>query len=442
MLANFKDHIKQHFPTLFEEKILIACSGGLDSMTLVYLCQKLNLNIALAHCNFCLRANESDNEEAFILSFAKENDINIYSKKFDTQLHLENSKKSLQMLARELRYNWFYSLLELHQFDRILTAHHADDNLETFFINLTRGSGIDGLIGIPKQNGAVARPLLPFSRQVLLDYAKKNQIQWKQDSSNTSLKYQRNQLRQQLIPVFKELYPKVLEALATTQTNLKASKVLLENHIQDIMKRIVFKSEKAETHYDISALKSLTSAKLYLFPLFKRFGFSDWDELYNLMDAQSGKKILSKTHTLLKDRDFLILSDNKLSDSVNLQIKSNDKTFFLDGLGCNLKIENTDKVGKNHQNTAFFDADKLHFPLQLRNWRAGDYFYPKGMKGKKKIGKFFKDEKLSTIEKSRALLLCSDSQVVWVIGRRQDSRFVPDKNSISICKISLQYATD
>ncbi|MBB68526.1 MAG: tRNA lysidine(34) synthetase TilS [Flavobacteriaceae bacterium] len=442
MFAEFKAHIKLNFPNLFKDRILLACSSGIDSMVMTHLCQKLNLNITLAHCNFCLRGHESNLDEAFVVDYASKQDILVFSKQFDTQSFVDNSKYSIQMAARELRYNWFQSLSEQHQFSCVLTAHHADDNLETFLINLSRGSGLDGLVGIPEKNGLFLRPLLPFSRDQILQYAQKHQIEWREDSSNVSLKYQRNQLRHKLVTVLKEIYPNILESLTKTQSHLEASKELLESHIQDIEEQVIVKTNLGEIHFDINALKALKSLPLYLFPLFNKYGFSDWKALSKLLDGQSGKKLLSKTHTLIKNRQVLILFSNDLPTATSQKIESHNDIAFIENLGCHLKIDKVSVLDSPDTNTIYVDFDKLQFPLELRPWKNGDYFYPKGMEGKKKISKFFKDEKMSLSEKDKTLLLCSDAQVVWVVGKRQDARFIASKTDALMCKISLQYATD
>ena len=442
MLEIFKAHIKLNFPTLFRDKILLACSGGIDSMVLTHLCQKLNLNITLAHCNFCLRGDESNVDEAFIVGYGSKQNILVFSKQFDTQSFADNSKHSIQMAARELRYNWFQSLSEQHQFNCVLTAHHADDSLETFFINLSRGSGLDGLVGIPKNNGHFLRPLLPFSRDQILKYAQKHQIEWREDSSNVSLKYHRNQLRHKLVTVLKEIYPNILESLTKTQSHLEASKELLESHILDIEEQVIVKTNLGEIHFDINALKALKSMPLYLFPLFNKYGFSDWKALSKLLDGQSGKKLLSKTHTLIKNRQVLILLSNDLPTATSQKIESHNDIAFIENLGCHLKFDKVSVLDSPDTNTIYVDFDKLQFPLELRPWKNGDYFYPKGMEGKKKISKFFKDEKMSLSEKDKTLLLCSDAQVVWVVGKRQDARFIASETDALMCKISLQYATD
>ena len=443
MQLAFEQHIKSQFPFLYKQKILVAVSSGIDSMVLTDLCLKSGLNIALAHCNFKLRKAESDKEEAFVLDYAKTHKLTFFTKQFDTNNFAETSKISIQMAARELRYNFFDELCRTQLFDTILTAHHANDNLETFFINLSRGSGIDGLIGIPKVNDKIVRPLLPFSRNQICEYAKMHNIQWSEDSSNASLKYQRNALRHELIPVLKSIYPTILEAINTTQNNLLASKDLLKNHIEDIENRVITFSGPDETHYDIEQLKLLNPLRSYIYPLFGKYGFTDLDELYHLIDAQSGKQIHSNTYMILKDRNVMILTPKSaLKSDLLLSITDLEKEIKLSEFGVHLNFERESNFGNFSKNTLFLDYDKLQFPLVLRSWVEGDFFYPSGMNGKKKLSKYFKDEKLSLIQKSKVLLLCSNEDVVWVVGMRPDARFLANSNTKHILNVNVVHATD
>ena len=439
----FDQHIKSHFPFLFEQKILVAVSSGLDSMVLADLCLKSELNIALAHCNFKLREAESDKEEAFVSNYAKTHKLTFFTKHFNTTHFAETTKISIQMAARELRYNFFDELCDSQQFDTILTAHHADDNLETFFINLSRGSGIDGLTGIPKINDKIARPLLPFSRNQIYEYAKTHNIQWCEDSSNASLKYKRNALRHELIPVLKSIFPTILEALNTTQNNLIASQDLLKNHIEDIENRVIKFSSLDEIHYTIEQLKLLNPLRSYIYPLFGKYGFTDLDEIYHLVDAQSGKQIHSNTHSILKDRNVMILTPKSaLKSDFFLSITDLEKEIKLSEFGVHLNFERESNLGNSSKNTLFLDHDKLQFPLVLRSWAEGDFFYPSGMTGKKKLSKYFKDEKLSLLQKSKVLLLCSKEDVVWVVGMRPDARFIATSKTKHILNVNVVHATD
>lgn len=443
MQLAFDQHIKSHFPFLFEQKILVAVSSGLDSMVLADLCLKSELNIALAHCNFKLREAESDKEEAFVSNYAKTHKLTFFTKHFNTTHFAETTKISIQMAARELRYNFFDELCDSQQFDTILTAHHADDNLETFFINLSRGSGIDGLTGIPKINDKIARPLLPFSRNQIYEYAKTHNIQWCEDSSNASLKYKRNALRHGLIPVLKSIFPTILEALNTTQNNLIASQDLLKNHIEDIENRVIKFSSPDEIHYTIEQLKLLNPLRSYIYPLFGKYGFTDLDEIYHLVDAQSGKQIHSNTHSILKDRNVMILTPKSaLKSDFFLSITDLGKEIKLSEFGVHLNFERESNLGNSSKNTLFLDHDKLQFPLVLRSWAEGDFFYPSGMTGKKKLSKYFKDEKLSLLQKSKVLLLCSKEDVVWVVGMRSDARFIATSKTKHILNINVVHATD
>lgn len=437
MLTAFEEHLKHHFPELYHQKILLAVSGGLDSMVLVDLCLKSSLNISIAHCNFKLRAEESDAEERFVVDFAKNHNLTVFSEQFDTNKFVENSKLSVQMAARQLRYDFFEQLRTQHHFDTLLTAHHADDNLETFFINLNRGSGIDGLVGIPEKNKHIIRPLLPFSRAQILSYAKANAVKWCTDSSNADVKYQRNHLRHELIPVLKTVFPSFMDALSTTQAHLKASQNLLQNHLKDVEKKIIESSNSEEVHYSIVELKKLQPLRAYLYPLFHQFGFTDYDELFNLVNAQSGKQIHSETHTILKNRLSLILTKKKSNERFYMIIEDKNAFINLDQFGLALQLQSCSVLKQSSQQTIFLDLDKIQFPLVLRSWSEGDFFHPSGMSGKKKLSKYFKDEKLSLIQKAKVLLLCSNEAIVWVVGMRSDARFLATSKSKNILKIKL-----
>jgi tRNA(Ile)-lysidine synthase len=437
MLTAFNTHIENNFSGLTNQKILLAVSGGVDSMVLADLCLKSNFNISIAHCNFKLRGDESDADERFVLEYAKNNNLAVYSDHFDTADYVERNKLSVQMAARKLRYDFFDKLRDEYLFDAVLTAHHADDNLETFFINLSRGSGLDGLVGIPNKNKYVIRPLLFFTRAQILEYASENKLKWREDSSNASLYYQRNHLRHELMPALKTIYPSIINALQSTQNYLKSSQDLLQNHIKAISDEVIEYSNTSEKHYSVSALKNLNPLRSYIFPLFRCYGFRDFDELYNLIDAQTGKQIHSKTHSLLKDRSVLILTKKSLNKKFYQKIEAENSTVRIHEYGISLKLENPIELGVSNHNTLFLDADKVQFPLVLRTWREGDYFYPSGMSGKKKMSKFFKDQKLSLIEKSKVLLLCSNDAVIWVLGMRSDARFLADKKTIKLLKINI-----
>ena len=255
MLNNFQNHINQNLSFLNKSRLLIAISGGLDSVVLTHLCHQLKLNIALAHCNFNLRGNESDGDEEFVLQLAEDLDLEVFIESFETEDYAKTYKLSTQMAARELRYNWFEELAEQLNFDFILTAHHADDNLETFLINLSRGTGLDGLMGIPEVNNKIVRPLLTFSREDIETYAKTNKLTWREDSSNASNKYLRNKLRHDVIPVLKEINPFLLQNFESTQNHLQDSKQIIEDAIVRIQKKAVYVDNDNVIRLSIKKLK-------------------------------------------------------------------------------------------------------------------------------------------------------------------------------------------
>jgi tRNA(Ile)-lysidine synthase len=427
MIQKFKKHITKEFPFLKDTKLLIAISGGLDSVVLFHLLHKLNYDVSLAHCNFKLRGKESDLDEEFIKNLNQISANQIFTIIFDTEKYAKEHKLSTQIAARELRYNWFQKLITEHKFEYVLTAHHADDNLETFLIHLTRGSGLDGFTGIPKVNGNIVRPLLAFSRKEILNYAKDHDIEWREDASNASNKYIRNKIRHQVLPVLKEINPSILDSFATTLENLQESKQIIEDRIENIASEVLEK-EANFIKIDIKKIKELSNSKAYLYQLLKSYHFTEWNDVYDLLNAQSGKQVFSKTHRLLKDRDVLILSKIDLSNSIEIAFQIEEEiTEITNPIHLTFK-EVIEKSTENKQ-TIYVDKDLLKYPLMLRKWEKGDYIYPLGMQGKKKLSKYFKDEKFSLIDKENTWLLCNaENQIMWIINHRQDRRFVKNKN--------------
>jgi len=436
MQQKFLNHIDQNFPFLNGKKLLLATSGGLDSMVMVDLFHKLNYTIAIAHCNFQLRGVESFEDQAFVQNYTEVNEIQFFVTQFDTEAFANDYKLSTQVAARELRYSWFYELLETEKFDYILTAHHADDNLETFLINFVRGTGLDGLTGIPAQNDIVIRPLLIFSRQEIEYYAKENSIEWREDSSNISDKYLRNKIRHNLVPILKELNPDFLSSFQKTQKYLQESKTMAEDASIMVYQQVA-KENGEDIHFDLNQLKKLPNYKSYLYYWLNEFGFSAWDDIYDLVESQTGKQVFSNEFRLLKNRDFLILSPiNFVDESEEFFINKNQKEVKVP---LNLSFSRVEVISAVSNTTIFVDEDKLWYPLVLRRWKEGDTFQPFGMEGKsKKLSKFFKDEKLSLIEKENAWLLCSDNQVVWIVGVRQDENFRIKNTTKKILKIQLE----
>ena len=434
MLQKFKEHININFPFLKDKKLLIAISGGVDSVVLAHLFSELNFNISLAHCNFQLREKESNLDEEFVKLLSQKTSNQIFTIKFETEKFASKNKFSTQIAARQLRYNWFQEIIKKHSFDYVLTAHHADDNLETFLINLTRGSGLDGFTGIPKINGNIVRPLLAFSREEILAYAKTNTIDWREDASNATTKYIRNKIRHKVLPVLKEINPNLLETFAKTLENLQESKQIIEDKIADISSKVI-KSENNILKINIDKINQLSNPKAYLYQLLKEYNFTEWNDVSNLLSAQSGKQIFSKTHRLIKDRAFLLLSKNLISKEKELFLIDESQSEITHPIHLNFEV--VQQKSTENKQTIYVDKDLLKYPLIVRKWQNGDYLYPQGMQGKKKLSKYFKDEKLSLLEKENTWLLCnSENEIIWVLNHRQDRRFSLKNTSNNILKIT------
>lgn len=414
MLAEFKNHIKATFPFLADAPVLLAVSGGLDSMVLANLAKMLGWQFAVAHCNFKLRETASDLDEAFVADWCNSHEVPYFAKTFD----LRELKGSIQLEARKVRYAWFLELMQ-GGYRYLATAHHLDDAIETFLINLSRGTGIDGLTSIPEINGSIVRPLLPFSKDSLEAFAKKQGIKWREDASNASRDYQRNKMRHDVVPKLKENTPNFALNFQKTQSFLGLSALMLDNYADDLKKRFLLPKDDGFT-ISIEALKELSPLEGYLHLLFKSFGFTQWKDLQNLLDAQSGKEVHSPTHRLIKDREFLLLVPIMASSQVVYSIPDSEDNIHQP---IALSFEEVSGIEKRNERTIYVDKETLNYPLKLRKWKIGDYFYPLGMQGSKKVAKFFKDEKLNTLEKESQWLLCSGDAIIWIVGRRLDDRF-------------------
>jgi tRNA(Ile)-lysidine synthase len=435
MLFRLQQHLNQNLNFLNGKKLLLAVSGGIDSVVLVHLFKKSGYDIAIAHCNFGLRGDESDGDEHFVRNLASKDAIPVFVNHFDTKRYAAENKISIQIAARELRYNWFAEIMLKHGYDYLLTAHHADDSAETFLINFTRGTGIEGLLGIPQQNGTIIRPLLPFTREEIETYAKENNVLWREDSSNASDKYLRNKLRHHVLPLLKGLNPSFSQSFAQTIENLRQAQALASDAAVLVYEKVVT-SGNGQEFIDIPKLLAYENYKAYLYQWLGKYGFTAWDDIYDLVHAQPGKFVLSGTHRLLKDREVLILEPLKADSNSVFEIKSiNEKTTQP----IELRLDLVGNMEPNHErNIIFVDNELIKFPLFVRRWQEGDYFCPLGMNGlSKKVSKFFKDEKMSLSDKENAWLLCTENEIIWVMGRRADDRFKVTTQTTQILKIEV-----
>ncbi|GAA0761612.1 tRNA lysidine(34) synthetase TilS [Psychroflexus lacisalsi] len=435
MQDHFQKHIEEKFPELLQQKFIIAISGGIDSVVLAHLCHSLNLNFSLAHCNFKLREEESDKDAQFIKGLANSLKCQFFIKEFDTKETAKTNKNSIQITARNLRYNWFYELVKSTNHHYLVTAHHLNDSLETFIINLSRSTGIKGLSGIPGKNDFIRRPLLTFTRNEIESFALEKKIEWTEDQSNKSTKYLRNKIRHQVVPTLMDLTPNFLKNFKSSLIKIQEAELLIEDYTHLLFKEIV---NKKQNSYEISIekLNSFSNQKAVLYQLLEGFGFTEWDDVYHLKDAQTGKKVYSSTHQLIKDRENLILKTLESSAFETLKIKKDEKNIDVENL--KLKVEEVSQLGKFDSQIAYVDKSKLKFPLSLRSIQNGDYFYPFGMEGKKKLSDFLKDERISSHLKSSQLVLCNGNEdIIWVLNLRTDDRYKVNESTEDILKIEI-----
>ncbi|EDP95993.1 tRNA lysidine(34) synthetase TilS [Kordia algicida OT-1] len=436
MLGNVEKHIAENLPFLKQSKLLIAISGGLDSVVLANLLYKLDFSIAFAHCNFQLRGEESNEDEVFVKTLGNSLKAGVFTKKFNTETYANEQKLSIQMAARALRYEWFQEIADKFQYDYILTAHHQDDMLETFLINLSRGTGIDGLTGIPQQNGNIVRPLLPFTQVDILAYAKNNNLLWREDSSNASTKYVRNKIRHDIVPLLKELHPTFMKNFQATQQHLQESNSIIKDAIQKLQAEIITEVSDGNYSIEIEAIQQQKFPKAYLFELLRDFGFHEWQDVKDLLNAQSGKQVFSAKYRLIKDRTQLFIQKRNQKEEVSEFLIQDSESIIKTPI--RLQIEEVTRITDKGKNVLYIDKDLLKFPLTVRKWQNGDYFYPVGMKGKKKVSKYFKDEKYSLIDKENQWLLCNENDIIWIIGKRSDNRYKLTKLTKTIIKLTLQ----
>jgi tRNA(Ile)-lysidine synthase len=451
----FQNYLKEKLPFLQGKKILVAISGGIDSVVLTHLFHDAGYPISLAHCNFQLRGKESEKDALFVRQLAIKLEIPFYETTFETEAFAKKNNLSIQMAARDLRYAWFHKIIMQNRFGYVCTAHHADDNLETFLINFSRGTGLEGLTGIPEINENVVRPLLLFTRHQIEAYAKGKKLQWREDYTNAETKYLRNKLRHDIIPQLKSLNPSFMVSFSKTVDNLQGNRAIVLDRMEEFRNEIIIQ-ETSYTKYKIEPILKLSHPKAYVYELFKSFGFTEWDDITALLNAQSGKQVVSKTHRLVKDREYLLLSDITLIPMREDRIEILKSINFISSKNFNLKMVSMSREEFNDENLIFADSfnnaipreisdtiiyvDKnlLEFPLTVRMPEKGDYFYPLGMSGKKKLSKFLKDEKISLLEKEKINLLCSNNNIVWVVGKRLDDRFKITENTTEILKFEME----
>ncbi len=435
MLKKFLNNIIKNKIFNTENKILLTVSGGIDSVVMFHLFLKTKLNFAVCHCNFKLR-EESDEDAIFVKKLSEENNIKYFETSFDTLKFAKENKFSIQMAARSLRYEWFEKIRNENNFNFIATAHNKNDITETFLINLTRGTGIRGLTGIKIKKNKIIRPMINFSRKEIFDFKEKNKIIYTEDASNFSTKYIRNKIRHKIIPILEEINPYFIETMEENIGRLKENFKIYENAILEKKEKVFF-YEKDLIFLKKLEIENLENKEIFFYEFLKDFGFNriQSDKILKSFNAV-GKQFFSKEFRILIDRENIIIKKNVKNEKKIFFIKKNSKEINYP-ISLNFEIINNKKdfIFQKENCFANLDFEKLKFPLLLRNWKKGDYFYPFGMYGKKKLSDFFTDKKFSIFEKEKIMLLISDEKIVWIIGQRIDRRFKIDKKTKKIFRI-------
>jgi tRNA(Ile)-lysidine synthase len=435
MIDRFKAYLAEN-KIQTKKTVLIGTSGGRDSMVLCHLYLLSNLPFAIAHCNFNLRAKESDEDEAFVKRWANDHQIPIHIKSFETKTYAKKRKLSIQMAARELRIKWFKELCTSNNYEFYATAHHSDDAIETYLINQIRGTGLAGLHGILPRQGKLIHPLLFSNREEITLFALSNHISWRDDSSNEETNYLRNNVRHHLLPLLKNINPDIADVLKGNIKRLKAAEDIYTEKIKEYRSQLCTTSENG-FNIDFKQLNAIAQKEWVLYEIIKDYGFNftQASQISATTDTKSGTFVESDTHILLKNRHQLILTEKEAEKNTLWDVHFGVETIAKP-ISLQIIYYGNKKINKIDESVAQFDFQKLSFPLVLRKWKTGDFFYPLGMKGRKKmLSDFFIDEKLSQIEKKKIWILCSGDQIVWVVGRRIDNRFKITKQTEEVLEV-------
>lgn len=431
--------------------VIVGFSGGADSVALLHVLHRLGYKCIAAHCNFHLRGAESLRDEMFACNFAQSLHIPVEKTDFDTRRYASEQHISIEMAARDLRYAWFETLRVNCQAEAIAVAHHQDDSVETVLLNLIRGTGIRGLSGIRVRSGAVVRPLLGVGKAEILAYIREHRLDFVTDSSNQTLEYTRNIIRLQVLPLLQTINPSVADAIERTASHLSQAVKVYEAAIAQAKSTVLVSGENGDIRVDIKKIQTFPSPEALLYEILSGYGFNDSviRDIGDALNGQAGKLFYAPSHRLIKDREWLIIHpmDAPPTPDVSLDIpEAMERITIPISLALSLPFSLTmetlacspDFPFSSDQSVAYFDKDKLRFPLQLRKWRKGDVFVPFGMKGKQKVGKYFKDHLFSRSQKEAAWLLCSGDDIIWIVNERSDNRYRvgPETRSVLILKVN------
>lgn len=429
-----------HQIDLSRRRVLLALSGGVDSVVLAEVLHQMGVRFGIAHCNFQLRGAESEGDEALARELAARYGVPFFTVRFDTTAYMAERRVSVQVAARELRYRWLHETREANGFHYLATAHHLNDNIETVLYNFIKGTGIKGLRGMLPKNGKLIRPLLEVSREEILAFQKEHNLVYREDSSNASAKYTRNKIRHHLVPLIEEINPGFEQGFADRLKILSDLEDMYEARFRKTARQLFLK-RGADTYIPILKLKQLNERRSILFEYLKSYGFNaaQVDDMLGALDSDGGRQFLSDQARVVKDRRFLILTQLAQSATAPILIERPDQLVKLDGFSLSLTqakaIDTTIEKDKAH---AYLDLDKVAFPLMLRPWRQGDYFYPFGMKlKKKKVSKYFKDQKMPIHQKEAVWILECGQKIVWIVGERIDERFRVSDHTQQVLHIHL-----
>ena len=440
LLNQFKEYIAKHNLFQSKDRLLLAVSGGVDSVVLCELCHRAGYDFVIAHCNFQLRGEESERDEAFVKTLGDKYGVEVLVKKFDTDTIAKKEKKSIETTARDLRYEWFYELTDNRQptepcgqtidnrqdnLNWIVTAHHADDNIETSVMNFFRGTGIAGVRGILPKQGKIIRPLLFARRNELEEFVNDNRLLFVTDSTNLENDYTRNFFRNKILPQVAEVYPDALKNVLNNISRFSETEQLYRQAIEQHKKKLIEKKGN-EFHIPVLKLQKTEPLKTVLYEIIKDFNFSSHqtEEAIALLKSETGKYVLSSTHRIIKNRNWLIITNNETSEAQNILIEAGDeKILFENGELTVKRLPMAQHKIKSSLLLAQLDINDITFPLLLRKWKQGDYFYPLGMNKKKKLSRFFIDQKLSLPEKENVWVIEMNKKIIWIVGMRIDNRF-------------------
>jgi tRNA(Ile)-lysidine synthase len=425
MYNAFLKYINENGLVSKDDRILLAVSGGIDSMVMADLFVKAGIDTGIAHCNFTLRGQESDEDEEMVRKYSINHKIPFYTIRFNTEEYAERKGISIQMAARELRYEWFERIRKNNGFDCIAIAHNLNDSIETLLINLTRGTGVAGLSGMKRTGNRIIRPLLFSTRASIEEYQKKQNIQYHEDSSNAETKYIRNKIRHHVIPLLKDINPSVEFTLNDTAERMSSINDIINSYIDDLRKKI-FRDINGNLRTEAKQLTQFLGNKTIIYELFRPYGITNnnLNDLYKIFRGRTGKQLFTSTHRILKNRQEIIIAAIKEEKNDLYSINNVSDLKNICGIISARIVKKTSNFSIPMDCAiACIDLEKVSFPLIIREWRAGDYFYPFGMKQKKKLSDYLTDRKFSRFDKEKLRVMESAGKIVWLIGEKIDNRF-------------------